>query len=115
VTEHQLLPWADVRPLLVMRSQGRCELCGGVLSGLWEAHHRQLRRLGVDCACNGLALHPRCHTQHRDSVHDNPAASYARGTLVHSWDDPAAAPLILPRVLQLGADAVLLSCGGTYT
>lgn len=104
---------AEARAILWARCMGQCEKCGGLLYNEgWEWHHRLLRsRGGSWCPCNGLAVHPRCHTQHRDSIHDNPARSTDEGWMVSHWDDPRTMTVDIPAWGNL----VLLTCGGTYS
>lgn len=77
-----------VRDALWLRSGGRCDLCGEMLSvrQVWHAHHR-LRRSqgGLDELANLLALHPVCHLT---IVHGDPARAYEHGWLVRSAQDP---------------------------
>jgi hypothetical protein len=109
-----LLDMGELREIVWARSLGVCEHseCGERLSAQrWECHHRKLRAQGGhDCACNLLALHPRCHVQGRTAVHDYPTYSYAAGLLVKSWQQSDLVPVALP-----GRAAVLLTCGGTYS
>ncbi len=65
-----------------MRCELRLEGCWGEASG---EHHRQLRRHGDERPVNKLSLCPPCHTY----VQTHPAEAYAKGWMVHSWDDPA--------------------------
>ena len=62
----------------------RCEVdgCRSVASA---RHHRKLRRHGgCDCQANTLDV---CTADHL-RIHANPAASYAAGWLLHSWQNP---------------------------
>ena len=69
-----------------------CVVCGRVLTD-YHLHHRRLRKHGgQDCPSNLVAIHSRCHTW----VHGHPEASYERGYLVPSWQEPAEWPLLLP-------------------
>ena len=47
---------------------------------------------------NLVLLHPWCHNQHRDSVHDNPGLARERGFIVSAWADPGATPIDVKRV-----------------
>ena len=57
-------------------------------------HHRKLRKHGgTDEAANLLALCGTGTLGCHGYVHANPAISYERGWLVHSWDDPKEVPV----------------------
>lgn len=114
--QHQLLPWPEVRAILWARCGGRCELCSRHLEpSAWDAHHRQLRSQGgPDCPCNGVALHPRCHTLGRTAVHVQVAMATLAGFVVPSWDDPRRVSVQVPRIVTALDSAVSLACGGTY-
>lgn len=73
-----------------------------------ERHHRKLRSQGgQDSIENLVLLCPHCH---KILIHGRPARSYARGFLVHSWDDPAKVPV---RLASVGM--ALLTEEGWYT
>ena len=61
-----------------------------VEAGVMHRHHRKLRSQGGDDSEQNIMLVS--PEQHR-WIHDNPAASYARGWLVKSWQDPAEVPV----------------------
>ena len=53
-------------------------------------HHRKLRSQGgTNDPDNVIGVCAPCHHH----IHHNPAESYARGLLVHSWDNPANIPI----------------------
>lgn len=92
----------QIRPVLEERCQGLCEKCGTPLhrdeSGryIFEAHHRKKRSAGgTDEVHSLLALHPRCHHQHRRSVHDNPKQANENGWMVPAWADPATTSVLV--------------------
>lgn len=61
-----------------------------------ERHHRKLRSHGgQDAIENLLLLCPHCH---KTLIHGNPGRAYRLGFLVHSWEDPATAPVRLASV-----------------
>ena len=86
----------EVKNAVLLRSKGRCEMCG-TSSEAVHFHHRQPRQMGgtsnplVGGADNALLLHPRCH----DRVEKNRATSYLMGWLVTKQDDPAQVPVRL--------------------
>jgi hypothetical protein len=96
------IPTAE-REAVYERSRGegdvrRCEAtasrrCSGVAVHL---HHRKLRRHGDHRAVNLLDVCAQCH----HDIHAQPAASYLRGLMVRSADDPATVALT-PGVLPV--------------
>lgn len=99
------MPRSDVprglRGAVWERDDGRCQRCGrSVYDGPCSLHHRRPRRSGGTAAASAhtpenLVLlcgtgTTGCH-QHVESWR---AAAYAAGWLVHSWDDPAAVPVL---------------------
>lgn len=107
---------AAAREAVYMRCRGRCERCGrglpGGIFGAWEAHHRKRKSQGGSWALsNVIALHARCHNQHRDSVHDQPARSYDFGWLVRSGADPARVPVLIMGWQSTGQWALLTDDG----
>lgn len=103
----------DVREAVLLRSQGRCEKC---LLPLWEleVHHRKLRSQGGTWdLSNVLAVCPRCHNQHPDSIHDNPRMAYEHGWLVRSHADPRTVPVLVFDRLK-GSQVVFLGDDGLY-
>lgn len=106
----------NLREIVHARSSGLCEHaeCGKPLGSYWELHHRQLRSQGgLDCPCNGVALHGACHRTAPAAPHYDPERAAELGLYVPAWASPESMPLVLPRVLGMGGSA-LLSCGGTY-
>ena len=87
------------RSLSYRRAGGRCEArcdpgCRGRPSQL---HHRRMRSQGGDNrSVNLLAVCDICH----GTIHANPALSYERGLLVHSWDDPAAVDVVPGQLVE---------------
>jgi len=81
-----------------LNCEARLEGCDGRGRHL---HHRKLRRHGNHTAANGLHVCPICH----DQIHANPAMSYERGLLVHSWADPVDIPVTLDSVMTEGLDS----------
>jgi hypothetical protein len=80
------------RPAVRARSRGRCEAGASAnCTGQGEhVHHRKLRSQGgTNDLANLLDVCRRCHA----TIHANPAASYATGLLVRSYDDPAQVPV----------------------
>jgi 5-methylcytosine-specific restriction endonuclease McrA len=70
------------RDLVIARSKGRCERCGGV--GV-ELHHRRRRGIANEhthCPCNAMWLCRPCHTGGRTSVHGSPLRSRNEGWIV---------------------------------
>jgi hypothetical protein len=94
---HNLLSAVDWRVALWWRQGGQCAACWrglGPVEGLWHAHHRQRRRVLGNCPCNGVALHPTCHVQGPQAVHDQPERAQRMGLIVPAWyDDPATLPI----------------------
>ena len=81
---------------VLQRAKGYCEKCGGVGETL-SLHHRKLKSQGgKDDVSNLIAVHPNCHNQHKDSIHDNPKKSKVKGWIVPSWADSNEYPLHLP-------------------
>lgn len=93
---------ATSRVEVYARSLGRCERCGDSLGSSWACHHRKLRSQGGGNGPENLAAlcHP-CHNLGKHAVHLNPAAAYAAGWLVASWDDPALVPVQVAGALGL--------------
>lgn len=80
---------AGVVSAVKRRSNGICEACA---DGRAEhIHHRKLRSQGGKHLVDNL-LHA-CSECHR-TIHDNPAESYDRGLLVHSWDEPDSVDVV---------------------
>lgn len=107
--DHSIL-WADVRPIIYLRSGGRCERCGtGLNIHNMEAHHRRTRSIGPDCPCNALALCSLCH--HGPEVHAGPFRARKLGTIIsrHYEGRPENVPVDVH-----GRGTVLLACDGTY-
>lgn len=100
----------ETRALVLTRCGGRCEACGKNLErGGVDLHHRQRRRGGDHSPANLVALHPSCHTVAPEAVHQRPAWAREQGLIVHSTDDPAITPLMLP-----SGRRVLLDPAGGY-
>lgn len=80
----------QLRALLWWRSEGYCERCGtNIEQHNFAAHHRQLRSQGgKDEIQNLVALCHQCHNLGTKSVHLNPKDSYAKGWMVHNWQNP---------------------------
>ena len=102
------------------RQGSACALCGERMSrDRFEAHHRLRRALmpagALWCPCNIVALHPRCHTQGPDAVHDNPERARGLGLILASTADPRTVPVTItwpwqgPAILEC-VDAVVASC-----
>ena len=75
----------------------RDEECRRCYAPAGDVHHRQVKGMGGTSGAkrkygleNLVLLCRICHGE----VHADPAHSYACGFLVHSWDDPAAIPLV---------------------
>lgn len=69
-----------VAALIDKRDEGLCQRCGR--GGRLERHHRRLKSMGgskarahTQCACNGLSLCRRCHSE----VHERPGAAVRPG------------------------------------
>lgn len=79
--------------LVVDRANGWCEAyasrrCNGQGQ---HVHHRKLRSGGgLNTAGNCVHVCHECHSY----IHANPADSYERGWLVHSWDEPGLVPFL---------------------
>ncbi len=74
---------------------GRCQLKIPSVCTQWATnrHHRKLRKHGgTDEPVNLIDLCGSGTTGCHGYVHHNPAISFAKGWLVHSWDDPAEVP-----------------------
>ncbi|HVX20931.1 MAG TPA: HNH endonuclease signature motif containing protein [Acidimicrobiales bacterium] len=76
-----------IRPLIAERSGGLCEArLPGCKLVAHHLHHRKQRSVGgQDTYENLLHLCWHCHQM----IHDDETVSYARGFVVHGWDDPA--------------------------
>jgi 5-methylcytosine-specific restriction endonuclease McrA len=71
----------QVRPLVVARAMGLCELCRAEPGT--TIHHRKLRSQGgTNSLANLMFLSDECHSW----THDHPATSYARGLLLRRED-----------------------------
>ncbi len=82
----------ELRATVVARDP-YCLACGRINGMDVAAHHRKLRKHGgADSLINLVAIHHDCH----HTVHMNPAASYKRGLLVKSWQDPQDIPITKP-------------------
>lgn len=81
-----------IRPLLLERAEGRCEITGVPLGHIWHAHHR-VGRGGPerDTLANLLALSPEIHLVH---VHGRPRVSREFGWIVGDHDDPLVVPVL---------------------
>lgn len=89
-----------------------CVVCG-LVNRDFHLHHRKLRKHGgSDSYPNVIAIHDRCHTW----VHAHPQASYDKGFLVQSWDDPAEVPVTMrdgnTALLTIDGDAITLEGNG---
>ena len=76
-----------MKAALSERSRGKCEVVASVLcTGRGQdPHHRKTRSHGGGNELTNLyAVCRPCH----DFIHRNPAISYEKGWLVHSWDTP---------------------------
>lgn len=76
----------DVAEAVLARADGACEaMIPGVCVGqVQHLHHRKMRSQGGGHTQENLiALCHRCHSH----VHHNPAWSYERGLLIHSWGE----------------------------
>lgn len=100
---------AEVRLIVLERSGGLCEACGEELWGRVHLHHRLRRRDGLHVASNLVALHPDCHVNAPQAVHQRPTWAKERGLIVPFWGDPSVAPLTLA-----SGRLVLLDDDGTY-
>lgn len=100
-----------LRAALWIRSQGLCESCGQPLPEKgWHAHHRLRAAHGrLDTLPNLVALHPLCHVNAPQAVHQRTGWAKDRGLLVKSTEDPAVMPLTLANGRR-----VWLSDDGTY-
>lgn len=81
--------WASVE--IHKRSFRRCEVrCSPWCSGQGvHVHHRKMRsQRGDNELVNLIDTCPECHR----FIHAQPRVSYARGWLVHTWQDPAQVP-----------------------
>lgn len=78
--------WSTLRAIVAARSGGSCEIEHPGCTGRWTERHHRLRRSqgGPDHPSNLLGLCLRGHS----FVHANPSLAYARGWLLHSWEDP---------------------------
>ena len=90
----------DSRAAAYARQGGYCALCWERMSeNVYEAHHRLRRALmpagALWCPCNIVALHPRCHTQGPDAVHDNPERARELGLILDTNADPREVPIIV--------------------
>lgn len=84
--------WQWANTMLLIRSQGLCELCCDALGagpGPIERHHRLKRRDGGDRLSNLLYLHERCH----QFVTEHPLESTPAGRIVRTGHDPANVPV----------------------
>jgi 5-methylcytosine-specific restriction endonuclease McrA len=88
----------NLRAALWIRSGGLCEACGLLLPEKgWHAHHRLRVAHGrLDTLPNLVALHPLCHVNAPQAVHQRTGWAQDRGLLVKSTDDPVLMPLTLP-------------------
>lgn len=107
--KRQSAPDTKLREAVYSQQNGICWWCGFRLpSGIqeWAFHHRKLKsRGGLNEACNGIALHHRCHNIYPESVHQNPKLATDRGFMVSTWANPSACPVTL-----VNGDTVTLTC-----
>lgn len=76
-----------MRPLIRSRSRGTCEARASenCSQAGYHVHHRKARgQGGENSMVNLLDCCSTCHSY----IHDHPQESYAKGWLVHGWDDP---------------------------
>lgn len=92
------LNWKTAREACFTRDEGMCRRCSRPAT---DCHHRKVKGMGGTSdnernfgLANLISLCRDCHNH----VHANPAESYEKGWLVHSWDDPADVPLKDPGV-----------------
>lgn len=101
-------PSQEVRAAVLVRSRGRCEVCGDYLAGAHSYHHRQPRGMGGSGHCDwinqpsnlllvcGSASSPDgCH----QLIESQRTLAYANGWLVHRPERPAEIPVELHRGL----------------
>lgn len=94
VWRHTFTEPTALHELVRNRQGGLCAACWQHLSPEnQELHHRQRRRVLGWCACNVVGLHPRCHTQGPQAVHDQPLWAQDRGLIVPTWADPPEVPI----------------------
>lgn len=85
----------EVKALVLMRSDGRCEACGERTGDL-QYHHRRARGMGstrrpdTNTASNCLLV---CLLDHAE-IESHRAISYDRGHLVRSMQSPIAIPVL---------------------
>lgn len=91
--EHQEWSARAAREAAYARQGGHCALCWARMAeGYFEAHHRLRRALmpagALWCPCNIVALHPRCHTQGPEAVHDHPERARVLGLILDTTAEP---------------------------
>ena len=85
----------NAKALIRGRANGRCEMCGLLITMGAQYHHRKPRRAGgtsdrrIANVSNGVFLHPRCH----DKVEANRAWALERGWLLHAAEWPEEVPV----------------------
>ena len=87
--------WDKARRLADARDGGKCLRC---LAPAVDVHHRRPKGMGGTSnsyiafgLANLVSICRECHSW----IHAHPEQGYSTGYLVHSWDDPAAIPLVL--------------------
>lgn len=98
--------WETANQVLAVRCAGRCEVCGDLLRGRVERHHRKRRRDGGDTLAQILYLHPGCHNK----VTENPTWAHDHGYIVWVAENPLDVP-----VFWCGRQWVLLDDEGGCT
>ena len=99
-----------VRAVMLARSGGRCECCGGYVEKGWTAQHRLARGMGgtrrTVTAADGMVVHELpCHRY----IESHPTRALEMGWRIPQGDDPETAPMTLP-----GGRRVLLTADGRY-
>lgn len=107
-------PSPEVKAIVLVRSKGRCEVCGNYMDGPHSYHHRQPRQMGGSGHCDwinlpsnlllvcGSATSPDgCH----HLIESQRALAYANGWLVHRPERPAEIPVDLHGGLRYLDDA----------
>ena len=107
--------WNLLRPALLERAGGRCEVTGEPLGDSWACHHRRKRGMGGTTLAdthslpNLMAVTHRIHNLGTPSIHLRPAWAIEQGYLLPWWCDPLDEPILLH-----GRRRVWLTADGHY-
>lgn len=93
-------PTAATKYALEVRAGGRCEMCGGGLTGPWSRHHRLPRRMGgskrpdINGLANLLLICGTATTGCHGRIESRRTWAYVNGYLLAAEQSPALVPVL---------------------